>query len=560
MVVALEELCFKVKSPNDDLSLLCSVARHHWATLIEVDGSTKPGACYLLCQYAEIEKRERKEKEEEERKERKEKEEEERRERKEKEEEERKEEVRVCKLWLAFCRAFESVSKDTTYQFVWKEAVKSSMPDEETFEVCLGYTTFRQWNQVFKDLPSIPPKTPPQPTRSDTGPGTPSNPSVEGFAKLMTRMAELRQPPSRRATIFCNSYEIRDGCSSETFISHLTECPVDLSFLGDVLESTGYSTLLPPVNLLMEGDGDLQFSQLVSKKTKEPQFQKVTRGYLATNCQDLVAQDTADSDSSPMCASLPVESEKNEQHHDWTNRIDFASRVFPCGLELKGSSAVGKSPHLSGLDQGLKRVQVLTQRAAHLKRVIVFVLAPPACTMIIAASSIENCVLEWTIHLVSIPVSHMFPLWRLFQEHAQENPSWYLHQQASCLRLVVQKIWDALPPVRQRELRGPKTQCREPSSILPLCYFSIQFVADCASSTVYLINSSTANPGERRIRLLRHGPQTLAVKVYKKQGDYLNEVNCLHKMAQKLVKRESESLPEWENPSRFYPLAHVDFQ
>jgi hypothetical protein len=371
-------------------------------------------------------------------------------------------------------------------------------------------------------------------------------------------MADLREPPSR-ATIFCNATEILDGCSPDAFITELQE-PENLGFLGSVLDSSECGLLRDQVNTLMESDGDFAFSQLFLKTKVEHEVQRATHKHLSSEYPDLLVKDTSDSDNSPMCASLPSSTEKHGLHHLWNNRIDFASPLFPCGLELKDPTTIGKNPHLDGLQQGLKRIQVLTQRAAHLKRVIIFVLAPFACTMIIAESSFEETFLEWKIHMVSIPVSHLLPLWRILHQYAKEYPLWFLHPQASCLRRVVQALWSPSVPIEQRDSRKPRPPpFRKPSPVLPLCYFSIQFVADCSSSTVYLINGSTADLGKRRMRLFRHGPQTFAVKVFKKRSEYLNEVVCLHQMAKRLIDKDAESLPEWDNPSRFYPLAHFDF-
>ena len=301
------------------------------------------------------------------------------------------------------------------YFRVWKAAVKSDMPNEAdgTLQLCLSFNTLHQWKSAIKLLPNVPSKTPPQPSRGTDDPSTPST-LTGGFPVLSAQMAELRAPPSTRARIFCNNTEISAGCSAGDFMTCLSERPKKLDFLGSVLdpEFEEVGSLLDQVNDLMEGDGDQTFSRLFSRRKAVPEskVQRATGEHLEQYYPDLLVIDTSTTDNSPMSASLPSTLGDNEPHHLWNNRIDFASPLFPCGSELKESSEVGHSPHLDGLQQGLKRILVLTQRAAHLKRVIIFVLAPHACTMIIAASSFMSPVLKWSIHLVSIPVSHMLPL------------------------------------------------------------------------------------------------------------------------------------------------------
>ena len=111
------------------------------------------------------------------------------------------------------------------------------------------------------------------------------------------------------------------------------------------------------------------------------------------------------------------------------------------------------------------------------------------------------------------------------------------------------------------------------SSHMPLCYFSVQFQAKCASSTVFLINATSrvkvkvenslnakGVKESKKCQLLLHGPESIAVKVFTNAVDYDNEIQSLTQMANLLVDENFLRIPQWRDPSHFYALAHAHFQ
>ena len=148
--------------------------------------------------------------------------------------------------------------------------------------------------------------------------------------------------------------------------------------------------------------------------------------------------------------------------------------------------------------------------------------------------------------MYSIHPDQSIPLWTALNQFALHNPSWYLHPEAYSLRLLTQRLW---APIEQQ--------------FLPLAYYSVQFRARSSSGTVFLLNAPTTVSGQTTA-IFRHNQDTFAVKVFRDETAYTNEIQSLQCISQSLGELDGQRPSpllrnqKWKS-SQFYALAHANF-
>ena len=359
-----------------------------------------------------------------------------------------------------------------------------------------------------------------------------------------------------------------DWIDEQTLKLLLANVPQDLEFLRGDLSLDDQTFRRVGELSKTRGDAELQWEALKSIVHLEDSVQ--TAAVELSTRHEVTVLYSSLSDHTPLATKLPTEKCGLTFHRFG----DMVGLRFPSACEMKRvSNGPLQDLFWEAVVQSLKRMQVVSQTCCHLKRFVVFALAPPSCCVFFASSKYETSQMSWTVHMVTINPVHLFPLWKILEDFATPDPSWFLHPQAGSLQKLVKELWSpttALPVVKRkgRKVANPL----EGEGYLPLCYFSVQFVKNSSSGIVYLINGPELVPndppqpdrfGKKKTPstlcgVFRRNENTLAVKVFERKDDFERERLSLTSMAD-LLSGGAEDLKDVISSSNlkttFYALA-----
>ena len=376
------------------------------------------------------------------------------------------------------------------------------------------------------------------PTISSTG--TPGGLPTQYLPLAVARIGQLAEG-KRPFSFICNGEMLNTLELTDRSLTNALRPVPDLTSVIDHLSLSDRNSL--KVENLSKTAGDWELNSIhhnAAEQVVQDAAQKLSAKH------KLTVLETFQSDCSPFATKLPTNN-NGLAFHKFGSKIDVAGLRFPSGCELKeASNGPLQNSFWEAVVQTLDRLQMISQTCCHLKRFVIFALAPPSCCMFFALSNYEHSQMSWTIHMTTIKPGHLFPLWAILETHAEYHPSWFLHPQAGSLQKLVKELWAPLPPLRE-----PQEVADLPMRFLPMCYFSIQFVMRSSSGTVFLINGPETpqdpivlgdpNPPKDVCGVFRHNENTLAVKVFETEDDFKREKLSLTGMAN-LLSSTSEDL------------------